>query len=461
MSHLPRPARYLIRNTKLQHEYLGRRVAVLTVMLVATLAVLLLAFLDVLLGFVTGAVHAPINRLTSIAAALTVCAALYVCLRRGRYAIAAYGVIGIYGALATVAAVQWGINLPAVSLLYCIVIVLAGIVLGALYSLYAAAVSAAILLVVELAIVHGKISPNVSWYHSSPHLNDLATYFLVFLVLGVCSWLFNRQTDLALHRALSAERALQHERDTLEIEVEARTRELQAAQIETMGQLYRFAELGQLATGLLHDLANHMGTLSLDIEGMAQRQRHSQLELRVKQRIGHIDNIVRWAYEHINGEDHSRVFGVKHEVGVVIELLNYRARRARVRLRCSARSRAPLQLYGDPNRFRQLMTNLITNAIDAYETAPRPKRREVAIDLAAGENGAVIISVSDYGVGISGTLRKQIFQPFYSTKHDGMGIGLFVVKQIAEEHFRGSIQLTSGRGTTCFTLNLTGAMHAD
>jgi len=283
----------------------------------------------------------------------------------------------------------------------------------------------------------------------------------VFLVLGVCSWLFNRQTDLALYQALSAERALQRERDMLEVEVETRTRELQAAQIETMGQLYRFAELGQLATGMLHDLANHMGTLSLDIEGLAERRRHSQLELRVKQRIDHIDNIVRWAYEHINGEDHTRVFGVKHEVGVVIELLNYKARRARVRLRCSARQRAPLQLYGDPNRFRQLMTNLITNAIDAYETSPALKRREVAVELAAGENGAVIISVSDYGAGIPGTLRKQIFQPFYSTKHDGMGIGLFVVKQIVEEHFRGSIRLTSGRGKTCFTLTLIGAVHAD
>lgn len=457
MRDITKPLKRLLRLTKVHDESLRRRAAVLYVLLVATLLVLLLAFIVLLLSYIAGVERTPANRLLAVGGATCVAASLYILMRKGYYFIAAYGVLIIYGCMATIMAMQWSINLPSVSLLYSIVIVIAGMVLGAGYALSAAFIAAVLLFVIETAILHGTIRPNISWQHMAPNIFDLSVYYLVFIVLGVSSWLFNRQTDQALHHALRAEGALQREKRMLEIQVEARTHELQVAQLEKMEQLYRFAQLGQFSTSLLHDLGNHMSTLTLDVEGLAERHEHSQLQQRIKRRIGYIDNMVRWAYENINGKIQPKNFNVKRETHEVIKIFQYNARQANVQLHVMAPVGQTLRLYGDANRFRQLLANLISNAIDAYERAPEITKREVNIELSQGTDGALELTVRDFGPGITPKVQEKIFQPFYSTKYDGMGIGLFVVRQIAEEYFSGSISVVSGKGETRFTIILAGA----
>ncbi len=449
----------LLRSTKLQDENLRRRAAVVNVLLASTLVVLTFAFAVILISYFTGTDHSrPLNRLGGIFEAWAVAAALYFALRKGKYFVAAYGAVGIYVALATALAIHWSINLPPVSLMLCIAIVLAGIALGSRFSLYAVLVSAVLLFIIQLEIVHGKIHPITSWAnYTTPHLIDVAVYYLVFIVLGVSSWLFNRQTDKALHDALRAEVALEREKQKLEVALETRTRELEAAHLEKMEQLYHFAELGQFSTSLLHDLANHMSTLSLDIEGLAEQHRHSQLQLRIKRRIQYIDNMVRWAYENINGNVQAKDFSVKRETTEVLKILQYNARRAHVQLHFEVSAETHPHLYGDPNRFRQLVANLVSNAIDAYESAPEKHEREVGIEISQSKDDTVVVSVYDHGPGIPKDTLGKIFQPFYSTKYDGMGVGLFVVQQIAEEYFRGKVRVTSNAQETRFTATLAGA----
>ena len=72
-----------------------------------------------------------------------------------------------------------------------------------------------------------------------------------------------------------AEDELRIEKSLLAVRLEKRTQKLQAAQLKEMQQLYRFAELGQLSTALLHDLANHLTVLTIDIEDIHKKQ-HSQ-----------------------------------------------------------------------------------------------------------------------------------------------------------------------------------------
>jgi len=457
----PSPLQSIARTSQFQNDNLRRRASVLVVLLVATIAILILAFFSVVLSYITDATHTPTLRLAVIGAVLALSWGLYISLRRGKYLVAAYGVIGIYAALATGMAIQWSINLQAVSLLYCIVIVISGMVLGARYALYAAVTCALIMLGVQFAIVEHVIHPNITWYSSTPHMIDVAIYFLVFAVLSVSSWLFNRQTDSALMRALRAEQQLEKEKENLKLELEARTRALENAQAEKIGQLYRFAQLGQFTTSLLHDLANHMSTLSIDIEGMAEQNQHTQLERRIKQRITHIDDMVRWAYEHINGEVVFKDFSAKQEIQETIKLHQYNARQAHVQLIYAPQGKDKLQLYGDPNRFRQVISNLVMNAIDAYKEAPEKAPRTVEVTLERSNDNALLVSVNDHGVGIPKSKLAEIFQPFYSTKPTGMGIGLFIVKQIVEEYFQGTVSVTSSTNGTRFILKLVGANHAE
>lgn len=99
----------------------------------------------------------------------------------------------------------------------------------------------------------------------------------------------------------------------------------------------------------------------------------------------------------------------------------------------------------DREKLRQVLVNLVQNAIDAMADQPAPRQLGVAITLA---NGTARLRVSDTGGGIPAGLLPHVFEPFRSGKAQGTGLGLAIVKQIIDAH-RGHIAVTSQleRGT--------------
>ncbi|USN54015.1 MAG: HAMP domain-containing histidine kinase [Candidatus Nomurabacteria bacterium] len=110
-----------------------------------------------------------------------------------------------------------------------------------------------------------------------------------------------------------------------------------------------------------------------------------------------------------------------------------------------------ISIYGSPLLFRQLILNLLTNAIEAYQGTEQ-KDKTVLITLHA-DNANNELSVRDHGVGIPKDKLYKIFEPFYTTKPSdtGIGIGLSTVKSIVEQELGGSIKVQSGEYTT-FTI---------
>ena len=122
---------------------------------------------------------------------------------------------------------------------------------------------------------------------------------------------------------------------------------------------------------------------------------------------------------------------------------------ARVGAEIDPRCRA---ILCDPLQVRQALINLIRNAAEAA-----PSGSPIAIAVRpAPRPGAVCIAVADSGSGIDAAARERLFSPFFTTKPDGTGIGLAIVKRIVERH-DGEIAVESepGRGTTV-TLTLPG-----
>jgi len=86
------------------------------------------------------------------------------------------------------------------------------------------------------------------------------------------------------------------------------------------------------------------------------------------------------------------------------------------------------------NEFLQVMINLIKNAADASE-----QHGEITVDLFE-KDGVVRIVVSDRGKGIAVENLNKIFEPYYSTKENSMGLGLYMSKMIIEKHMHGEIR---------------------
>jgi signal transduction histidine kinase len=102
----------------------------------------------------------------------------------------------------------------------------------------------------------------------------------------------------------------------------------------------------------------------------------------------------------------------------------------------------------DPIQFQQVVVNLVLNAFDAMDCLSFQKRR-VIISASREQPGGVRVTVRDYGTGIPPDKLELIFQPFFTTKFNGMGMGLSVTRTIvesqggriwAENHFGGGAE---------------------
>jgi PAS domain S-box-containing protein len=101
-------------------------------------------------------------------------------------------------------------------------------------------------------------------------------------------------------------------------------------------------------------------------------------------------------------------------------------------------------LEGDPVQLQQVLLNLAINAFDAMRDTPASKRKVVIATQSNGD-GTVRTSVRDYGIGISVEMQDRLFDPFVSTKTEGLGMGLAIVRSIVESH-GGAITVENADG---------------
>ena len=118
------------------------------------------------------------------------------------------------------------------------------------------------------------------------------------------------------------------------------------------------------------------------------------------------------------------------------------------------------QIMADPTLLQQVILNLIKNAIEAMTTGPTPIK---ALRLVTTQNGNSVVSltVQDSGPGITPENETHIFDPFYTTKSSGMGLGLSISRRIIEDH-GGDLRLTKTSSNGCtFEITLPSVATSD
>lgn len=354
-----------------------------------------------------------------------------------------------YAGIAAASTWFWGLNSVFAILLWGLVIVLGGIIIRARYALYMATIATAVLIWTQIAINHGHQLTLTNM--PATNIGEALGYSVIFYVIALLCWLYGNQMERSLYKAERAEFILQGQKNNLEAIVKKRTDALESKRLEEMAQLYRFTQVGTLGTGLLHDMANYLTTLTLDIENLHDKNNSETLK-RASNTIKYIDTMVDTVRDHLQGESREKPFNSAEAIDAVIQTLFSKANHTHVTLDWKKPSHtAELTVYGDVIRFNQIITTLVCNAIEAYHEKDPDKRVHISIKK---EGTNAVINVTDKGKGISETKRKQIFEPFNSTKKQGMGIGLFLAKQTVESSFKGSIQLDPETDRTSFTITI-------
>lgn len=222
---------------------------------------------------------------------------------------------------------------------------------------------------------------------------------------------------------------------------------------DRLSELERFAEIGILSAGLLHEISSPLSAALLWLELCGGMQSPYMKQVRSSMHL--MKKYVESARQQVRRESPCRKFNVQTELEQVRNILEVAAMRQGVSLAFATAD--GYRLYGDPVKFQQILANLVRNAIDSYDSCPAGGHKPVRVEFKSS-GGYLVMEVTDRGCGITQDQLDKLFQPFYSTKAGtgrGFGIGLFSVKRSIECDFRGDIGVTSlpGQGTR-FTAKL-------
>jgi signal transduction histidine kinase len=116
----------------------------------------------------------------------------------------------------------------------------------------------------------------------------------------------------------------------------------------------------------------------------------------------------------------------------VVALLSAETQRNRLSLQIELSSDLPL-ITGDSIQLQQVILNLMMNAVDAMSQIAQ-SQRELSIASVMDGSDAVLVSVRDSGPGFDEAAPERLFDAFYTTKADGMGMGLAITRRIVEAH---------------------------
>lgn len=355
---------------------------------------------------------------------------------------------------------KWGADLPQGLLACALAIVMAGILVGTRWAFIVTTFLSIYLVTITYLQISGILKINTLWKTNILTIDDSIVSVGTILVIFVISCLYNQQIEKSIKQIIFSENELKKERDLLEVRVEERTKELKEAQIETMTQIFRFAEFGKLASGIFHDLINPITSVSLNLsqinpqglKKMSSAKGYLQEALHASKRMENFMIAIRKQLQH---QDITRNFSLNEEIEQSVQVLAYRSRLANVEIKIATNE--PVTIKGNPLRFNQVITCLLSNAIDAYKNKTEESKRGVVVAVNRNKKN-IIVSIQDWGVGIERVNLKKVFEPFFTTKtpEEGMGIGLSIARGIVEHDFAGKIWAESSPDKgTIFYIRLT------
>jgi PAS domain S-box-containing protein len=218
------------------------------------------------------------------------------------------------------------------------------------------------------------------------------------------------------------------------------------------------AELGEVMAAFAHEVRNPINNISSGLQVMERTLPESDPQREeVRMLLLDVDRVAELMKSMLSVTRTSDLKPRPTDLGILVSSLVDRLRPSikREGISCQANIESGLpQIYGDGRALEQVFNNLIRNAIQAMKGRPESQLIvKVQALKAAKERMFVEVSIADNGPGIPKENQDKIFQPFFTTKTDGNGLGLPLAKRIITAH-RGSISVTSFPGGTVFKVTL-------
>jgi PAS domain S-box-containing protein len=240
------------------------------------------------------------------------------------------------------------------------------------------------------------------------------------------------------------EEELRSNRERLEQQVEERTLDLRAAQEELL-ERERLAVLGRLTGVVGHELRNPLGTIRSSLY-VLRNNIHEKSDLviralnRAERNIIRCDRIIEELLDYTRARPAIlEAVSIDAWLAEIIEDYDFPPA-----IKVDTRYGADRRLRIEPERLRRCIVNVLANACEALRDSEPDKPPVIRVATRVGR-GEVEIEIADNGPGIPVELQDKVFEPLFSTKGFGIGLGLAIVEQIMEQH-HGSVEIRSNKG---------------
>jgi len=210
----------------------------------------------------------------------------------------------------------------------------------------------------------------------------------------------------------------------------------------------KMASLGRVATGIAHEIRNpltavnmYLDVLNTTLDKQGGLEKANKTIERLQTASNKIESVIRRVMDFSKPSEPKFVLkDINQPIGETLKLTSVTLRKSGITVDKSLAEELP-QCKIDPHLIEEVLLNLINNAAEAMKNMERNKKMEVS---ASREKNFVVVRIADSGPGVASELRSKLFEPFYTTKKEGTGIGLSLVDRIVRDH-RGSIAVETSK----------------
>lgn len=228
-------------------------------------------------------------------------------------------------------------------------------------------------------------------------------------------------------------------------------------------QQSKLAASGEMIANITHQFRQPLNNLSYILINLKKRFLKEELEkeyfekkiVQANEQIEFLSKTINDFKEFYIPTKKREVFLVKDAISNVKTIFEADLKKHNINLNIDFKTDENIKVYGIKNELSQVFLSILSNSRDVLKNIENPQI-EIEVDSSSAE---VVIKISNNGPIIEPKNISKLFNPYFSTKEEGTGLGLFLSKQIIEESFKGKIEVENNNERVCFSLIIEKAVN--
>lgn len=221
-------------------------------------------------------------------------------------------------------------------------------------------------------------------------------------------------------------------------------------------QQSKFVKSGEMIANITHQFRQPLNNISYILINLKKRFESEKLDKiffdkkvnQANEQVSFLSKTIDDFKEFYLQEKEKDDFLVKDSIQNALTILNPDLQKDNINLNLKFETFEDIKIFGVKNELSQVILSLVSNSIDALKNRHNPK---ISINVVSS-SAEVIIEILDNAGGIKAKNLKKIFEPYFSTKDEGTGIGLYLSKIIIEESFGGKLQVQNIKDGAKFSI---------